>query len=150
MEGKIIKILIEKLIPHESILEERFKELLDEIKKDGFLLRPIVVSKLNNFGRPGFYLIHNGHHRARSLKALGCKYIIANVLDFWSDEIKVFHYYEPEKEFPKEKVIEIALNKKDLKPRQTKHFILIGGQLLPFHNNDVIEPKIYFPLEKLK
>lgn len=150
MEINLKKIEIEKLIPHESTLEEHFKELLQQIKQDGFLMRPIVVSQLDKFGKPGFYLIHDGHHRTRVLRTLGCQFIVANVIEFFSKEIKVFYYSNPENELLKEKVISLALNNKDLKPRQTRHCLLVKDKLLPFTDNDYIEPKIYFPLDKLK
>ncbi|PIP16808.1 MAG: hypothetical protein COX44_03385 [Candidatus Portnoybacteria bacterium CG23_combo_of_CG06-09_8_20_14_all_37_13] len=146
----IIKIPIEKLLPHENIFKNHFQKLFEEIKNDGFLLRPIAVSKLDNSGQPGYFLIHDGHHRTKSLKRLGCKYIMAKVIDFWSDKVKVFYYYQLDKEFPKEKVVQLALKRKNLKPRTTKHFILSGSEFLPFHDNDIVEPKICTSLNKLK
>jgi len=146
----ITKIPLNKLLPHEETLEEHFRELLVEIKSDGFLLRPIAVSRLDDFGKKGYFLIHDGHHRIRCLKALGCKYTMANVVDFWSDKIKVFHYYDLKKEFPKEKILDLALKGKDLKPRTTKHFIRLSKKSVPFHNNDIVEPKIYTLLSELK
>jgi len=146
----IIKIPLNKLLPHEETLEEHFQELLREIKRDGFLLRPIAVSRLDNVGKRGYFLIHDGHHRTRCLKTLGCKYIMANVIDFWSDKIKVFAYHKPNKEFPKEKVIQLALEQKGLKPRTTRHFILSSQKFLPFHDNEIVEPKIYKSLRELK
>lgn len=52
----IIKIPIKKLLPYEAIKEDHLNELFEKIKSDGFLLRPIAVSKLDNFGRPVFIL----------------------------------------------------------------------------------------------
>lgn len=75
---------------------------------------------------------------------------MANVVDFWADKIRVFHYYQLDKKFPKEKVLKLALEGKNLKPRTTKHFIRLGTEFVPFRNSDIVEPKIYTPLNELK
>lgn len=150
---EIIKIPIESLVPHEGLIERHVKKLLNEIKNDDFLKRPLAVSKLDKFGYKGKFLIHDGHHRTESLKRLGCKYVKATVIDFSDKNIIVRKYYNWDVDFPKEKVIELALNALKggkLLPRRDRTFIKAGGKLLKLQNNEMVEPARPTPLKELK
>jgi len=149
-KNMITKIEIDKLLPHEQTREDHIQELLDQITKDGFLMRPIAVFKTNIPGHSEHFIILDGHHRTGCLKRLGCKHIMANVVDIWDPAIKVGCWADLNKELPKEKIIELALSGKDLKPKTTKFIFCSGGQNAPFQDNDLVEPKIFTPLEELK
>ena len=55
---------INTVLPHEQIHEDALLELLNQIKKDGKLLRPIAIDKNTK-------IIIDGHHRTEALKRLG-------------------------------------------------------------------------------
>ena len=84
------------------------------------------------------------------MQRLGCRYIMANLIDLWDDRIKIMYYRNLKKKFPKEKVIEIVLRGEILRPRTTRSFVFIDGEFRPFQDNDKIEPKISTPLRDLK
>jgi hypothetical protein len=150
---EIITIPIENLVPHEGLIEKHVKKLLNEIKNDDFLKRPLAVSRLDKFGYKGKFLIHDGHHRTESLKRLGCKSVKATIIDFSDEKIKVRKYYDWKVDFPKEKVIELALNALKggkLLPRRDRTFIEVNGKLLKLQNNEMVEPARPTPLKELK
>jgi len=150
---EIVKIPIESLVPHEGLIERHVQKIFNEIKNDGFLKRPLAVSRLDKFGHRGKFLIHDGHHRTESLKRLGCKSVKATVIDFFDEKIKVRKYYNWEVDFPKEKVIELALNALNggkLLPRRDRTFIEADGKLLKLQNNEMVEPARPTPLKELK
>ena len=151
MKHSIEKIEISSLVPHEGILDWHLKEIRDWIGRDGFQLRPIAVSSLASQGMEwkGRFLIHDGHHRAASLKSLGCRFIMCSVFDFTDPRIKIFDYDSVSIPISKEEVIERALRGK-ITPRYDKHFIEIdGGRLVPFHDNPVLEPEKKTSLREL-
>jgi len=144
----IRKIPLELLVPHEEYREERVLELLEEIRRDGYLMRPIAVSSLQRFGL-NMYLIHDGHHRTECMRRLGLKYVTANVIDFGDETIQVRSWADGST-FPKEKVLELALSGRKVPPKVTKHVIVEDGRDVPFADNDLVEPRIFESLENLK
>jgi L-serine kinase (ADP) len=63
--SKIYAIVkIDSLKQHEMIGESHLKELIGEIKKDGYINDPLIVDKNSN-------IILDGHHRFNALKFLG-------------------------------------------------------------------------------
>lgn len=119
------------------------------LQTDGEQKRPIAVSDATNYGRPSYYLIHDGHHRTESLKRLGCKFIMANVIDFEDKKFRVLSWLDNH-EIDKKVVIHVGLNGVKLAPKVTKHVIETDGKLLPFQDNDEIEPVTPTALEELK
>lgn len=139
---EILKVKMSDLVPHEGILDWHLQEIVDEMKGDGFQLRPIAVSRLDSLGEKwkDKYLIHDGHHRTAALKKLGRTKIMISIFDFRSPKIKVFDYNDISVVVPKEEVIRRATSGMEVTPRYDKHYIEIDGKLLSFHNNDIIEP----------
>lgn len=119
------------------------------LQDDGVQKRPIAVSDATKYGRPGYFLIHDGHHRTESLKRLGCRFIMANVIDFADKRYRVLSWLTSQ-EFSKKVIIESGLNGMKLASNMTKHVVEANGELLPFHDNDEIEPVIPTALEELK
>jgi len=153
IKHEFLKLRISDLVPHEGILDWHLKEIKDWIERDGFQLRPIAVSRLDSLGPKwsGKYMIHDGHHRTASLKALGCSYIMCSVFDFSDPRIKVFGYYDTSIPISKETVIERATSGIKITPRFDKHFIEVGdGKLVPFHDNPALEPEMPTKLSELK
>jgi ParB-like chromosome segregation protein Spo0J len=68
---------IEKLKEHEDVDLKHFKKLLEKIKSDGILKRPIVVDKNTK-------VVLDGEHRLRVLKEMGYDKIPAILVDYSS------------------------------------------------------------------
>jgi ParB-like nuclease domain len=152
LEFEIIRIDMANLVMHEGVIEEHIQEVTSEMKKDGFQLRPIAVSRLDSLGQSwkGKFLIHDGHHRTAALKRLDCVRIMGSVFDYMDPRIKVFDYYDTSILIPKDEVMRRATSGVEVTPRYDKHFIEVDGRLEPFHNNDLIEPKTPTPLAHLR
>ena len=73
---------INTVLPHEQIHEDALLELLNQIKKDGKLLRPIAIDKNTK-------IIIDGHHRTEALKRLGCRYISVYEFDYQNSNIEM-------------------------------------------------------------
>ena len=149
---EIKKLNIPELVPHEGVIEEHIRETTDWIRSDGFLLRPIAISRLDSLGPKwkGRFMVHDGHHRTAALKRLGCTRIMGAIFDFYDPRIKVFGYYDTSVPVSKEEVIRRATSGMEVTPRYDKHFIEIDGKLHPFHDSDILEPKTPTPLAQLK
>ncbi len=150
---QIKKVSISDLVPHEGTIEQHIKRITKWMKKDGYQLRPIAISKLDSLGSKwkGKYLIHDGHHRTAAMKRLGRSHIIGSVFDYSNPKIKVFRYYRTNVPVPKQVVLERATSGKEVTPRFDKHFIIgRNGELLPFHDNPMLEPKIRVKLSELR
>jgi len=82
-ETSIIALVdIEKLHDHEKVKEGHLKDLVEQIEKDNELRYPIIVDKYS-------YVVLDGHHRFFALKALGCKRVAAQIVDYYHPGIKV-------------------------------------------------------------
>ncbi|MGI0078021.1 MAG: ParB N-terminal domain-containing protein [Nitrososphaerales archaeon] len=151
IDHEVLKVNISDLVPHEGVLDWHIKEIRDWMEKDGFQLRPIAVSRLDDLGPKwkGKFLIHDGHHRTAALEELGCTRIMAGIFDFSDPRIKVFDYDDTSIPVSKETVIEQATSGVKLTPRFDKHFIEVKGKLYPFHDNSILEPEIRVSLSEL-
>ena len=89
---EFIKLDMSVLVPHEGVFEEHIREVTDEMRADGFQLRPIAISRLDSLGPKwrNKFMIHDGHHRLAALKRLECTKIMGSIFDFYSPRIKVF------------------------------------------------------------
>ncbi|MEM5782422.1 MAG: ParB N-terminal domain-containing protein [Candidatus Aenigmatarchaeota archaeon] len=81
-------IPIEKLILHEMDDPERTKRIEMKIRADGFLKNPVMVGKIRHNGNK--LLLLDGVHRINALKRLGCRDVLAQVIDYKSKDVKVF------------------------------------------------------------
>jgi hypothetical protein len=149
---EIAKIKMTDLVPHEGVIEEHIVEIYSEIKRDGYQLRPIALSRLDYLGEKwrNKYMIHDGHHRTAALKRLGCSRIMGSIFDYSDPRIKVFDYYETSIPVPKEEVVRRATSGIEVTPRYDKHFIDVNGVLEPFHDNELLEPQLKTLLSELK
>jgi len=64
MEAEIKIVKTSSLKQHEMIREDHLKELIEEIKKDGFINDPMIVDRNTK-------IILDGHHRFNAIKFLG-------------------------------------------------------------------------------
>jgi hypothetical protein len=135
----IVFIRIEELREHEEIRPNYLEELKNEILSDGMLKMPIAVDR-------DTYIILDGHHRLHALKKIGCKKIPVILVDYQSPEIEVIPWREGEK-ITKEMIIDTALTGKRMRPKTSRHMILVEGQL---KHISCIETIINVPLDELK
>ena len=149
---EIRKASMSELVPHEGVYEWHIKEIADWIGSDGYLARPIAVSKLDHLGPKwaGKLMIHDGHHRTAALKRLNCTKIMVSIFNYQDPRIKVFDYNDTSIPIPKEEVVRRATSGMEVTPRFDKHFIDVNGKLEPFHDNDVLEPVRKTPLAELR
>src|SRR5256886_7092931 len=69
---------LSRLHGHERIRPALLKQLTEQLRRDGFLKRPILVAERD-------FVILDGHHRAEGVRALGCVKIPAYLVDYESD-----------------------------------------------------------------
>ncbi|MCX6761302.1 MAG: ParB N-terminal domain-containing protein [Candidatus Moranbacteria bacterium] len=112
---KIKLILISKLKPHEEIIPENLEKVKNKIRKNGYLINPVIVDQKN-------LVILDGHHRVRALELLGYKKIPAYLVDYYAKEIKVLQR-RPEIPISKKIIVEKALNGGVFPCKTTKHLI---------------------------
>lgn len=149
MNGSVAKIPLNSLLAHEEFNEDHVCELVEWLKRDGYQLRPIAVFDLRDFDVTEKFLILDGHHRTEALKRLGYRFIMSNSIDYLDTRFKVLSWQDG-REYDKLEIIRVALNRQKLKPKTTKHAIQVSANLIPFQDNDLIEPKIFARLEELK
>jgi len=73
---------IGRLHGHERIRPALLQELTDQIRKDGYLRRPILVADVD-------FVILDGHHRVEAVRALGARRIPAYLVDYSSDIVQL-------------------------------------------------------------
>jgi len=81
----VIKVLpLSDLLFHEEVDWDRSRELAEKIKAEGVLRDPIIVTRLG-----GGYLVLDGAHRCSALRTLGCRYVVAQLVDYDDPRVKV-------------------------------------------------------------
>ena len=130
---------ISRLKGHERTDEDRLRNLRDEIKSDGMLMRPIVVDEKTN-------VILDGHHRMEALGLLGCSRIPVCYVDYNSERIGVL-CMNKDLEITKSKVIEAALKDEPFPPKSTWHYITSSKTL---NHVSYIQRRVDIPLADLR
>ncbi|MDH5441817.1 MAG: ParB N-terminal domain-containing protein [Candidatus Bathyarchaeota archaeon] len=130
---------ISRLKGHERTDEVRLRNLRDEIKSDGMLMRPIVVDEKTN-------VILDGHHRIKALSLLGCSRIPVCYVNYNSERIGVL-CMNKDLEITKSKVIEAALKDEPFPPKSTWHYITSSKTL---NHVSYIQRRVDIPLTDLK
>ncbi len=106
---------INKLIPHEEVVMDRkiaLKNYLESLSPEVIISSIIVCHKSN--------VIIDGHHRYSALKELGFKKIPVTKIDYDSKDIKAYF----DDRIKKKDIINLALNRRLLTPKSTKHIVL--------------------------
>lgn len=117
MKKSITLIDINKLKPHEAIDFQRLRELAKRIRKNGHLKNPIVVDRTS-------FVVLDGHHRLKALKILGCKRIPAFLVDYKSNNVRVYlRRKELTMELIKEAVITRGKSRKLFPHKTTCHLL---------------------------
>ncbi len=78
-------IRIASLIPHEDVIEERVREIVEEIKVRG-LRYPIVVDRESR-------IIIDGHHRVEAFRRLGLAKIPAILVNYGGDLVEIRRWF---------------------------------------------------------
>jgi len=130
---------ISRLKGHERTDEVRLRNLRDEIRSDGMLMRPIVVDEKTN-------VILDGHHRIEALILLGCSRIPVCYVDYNSERIGVL-CMNKDLEITKSKVIEAALKDEPFPPKSTWHYITSSKTL---NHVSYLQRRVDIPLTDLK
>ena len=145
-ELKAVLVDISLLKEHECIDPLYLGKLKEEIVKDGFLRRAIVVD-VNSM------VVLDGHHRLNALRDLGCYQIPVIFVDYRSPDIVVDKWRAEGDETidanisTKENIISTALNGERLPVKTSKHLIMLEGKLLHI---SAIEIDVNEPVKNLK
>ena len=67
---------------HERIRPALLEQLTEQIRRDGYLRRPILVADRD-------FVILDGHHRVEAVRALGARRIPAYLIDYFSDIVQL-------------------------------------------------------------
>ena len=106
-------IPIERLRIHERIHPEAVGALVERIRRDGRIDRPLLVSAKGS-------VILDGHHRFAALQALGARLAPAWVVDYHWVEVELDRWQEGPA-LTKEEVIERAVEGRPFDPKTTRH-----------------------------
>jgi len=135
----IFRVEISLLKGHERLEAQRLANLKAEIKAGDILKKPIAVDVNTN-------VVLDGHHRIGALILLGCSKIPVLFVDYRSPKIGV-KTAENGEEYPKQKVMEAALNGKLLPPKSTWHYVTFSKKIA--HISTIQKP-VNVPLEDLQ
>lgn len=101
------------LIPHEQIMEDHLRELLETIRHDGVLRQPVIVDRAS-------MVILDGHHRVSAIKRLSCPLIPAYLVDY-NDPSIVVHPRRADIPVDKESVVRTGLGGIPYPPLTSRH-----------------------------
>lgn len=108
-----------RLKSHEEIRPELLEKLVQEIKTDGYLRKPVLVEDR-------YFVILDGHHRFEALKELGCKRIPCYVVDYFDEAIYLTTWPGARHtNVKKEDVLKMAADGKLYPPKTTRHIVSI-------------------------
>lgn len=80
----IVLVPIEKLLPHEEVVDTHIHELKNSLSRLGYFFRPILISKGSD------KVILDGHHRVSALIEMGAKQVPCVEISYMdNDEIKL-------------------------------------------------------------
>jgi len=85
-----IFIELDKMKPHEQLVQKELEGFVTSVTGSGIFWKPMLLAKV-----PGedMYLIVDGHHRWAGLQKLGAKKAPSVILDYFSDDVKVYTWY---------------------------------------------------------
>ena len=85
---EIAVLPINELKLHEAESVERTAKLQERIRADGFLRNPVIVGKVLHSSRL-HYLLLDGVHRISALKNLGCRDVVAQLIEYSNEGVRV-------------------------------------------------------------
>lgn len=106
---------IRRLRIHEEIQPDLLAQVLEEIRADGYVKRPILVADEH-------YVILDGHHRFEALRILGCRKAPCYLIDYFSDIVDLSLWPTAKvKHVTKEDVIRHGRQGSPYTPKTTRH-----------------------------
>jgi len=110
---------IGRLRGHERIRPALLEQLMEQIRKDGYLRRPVLVAD-------GELVILDGHHRVEALRALGARMIPAYLIDYFSDIVRLSTWPDAEVSVvTKEDVIRRGRTGDLFPPKTSRHTVTV-------------------------
>ncbi len=79
---KLLKI--NEILLHEDTETKRLRNIYSRIKRDKYLINPIIVAEYNNE-----LILIDGANRYSSLKDIGCKLVLAQIIDYNDSQTKL-------------------------------------------------------------
>lgn len=110
---------IDLLHCHEEIRPELLEQILEEIREDGYVKKPILVADKA-------WVILDGHHRYEALRRLGCRRVPCYVIDYFSEVIDLSLWPTARvKDVRKQDVVERGRAGLLYTPKTTRHTVKI-------------------------
>ena len=113
-------IELSRLRPHEQFREELLRRLLDRIRIDGVVRKPVLVEAEH-------LVILDGHHRVEALRLLGCKRVPVYLVDYDDGSIGLTTW--PGAVVPtvtKAEVVDHGLRGDLFPPKTTRHLVTVS------------------------
>ncbi len=111
---------IDLLHCHEEIRPEVLEKLVEEIKADGYVKKPILVAD-------DAFVILDGHHRYEALRRLGCRRVPCYIIDYFSEAVDLTLWpTAKEKNVRKQDVVERGRAGLLYTPKTTRHTVKIS------------------------
>ena len=122
---------IGRLRGHERIRPALLEQLMDQIRKDGYLRRPVLVAD-------GELVILDGHHRVEAIRALGARMIPAYLVDYFSDIVRLSKWPDAEVSVvTKEDVIRRGRTGDLFPPKTSRHTVTVSLEDRPMDLDDL-------------
>jgi ParB-like chromosome segregation protein Spo0J len=110
---------IDLLHCHEEIQQPLLERVMEQIREDGYVKKPILVADK-------VWVILDGHHRYEALRRLGCRRVPAYVIDYFSEVVDLTLWpTAKEKNVRKEDVVERGRAGLLYTPKTTRHMVRI-------------------------
>ncbi len=106
---------ISTLRPHEMVIEDRVRRLVEDLLRTWVLRRPILVDDST-------YIVLDGHHRLEALRRIGARMIAAVLVDYDGDYVEV-DSWRLGIHVDKDMVRMAGLTGKLLPPRTSRHIV---------------------------
>ena len=81
---------VEALVLHEHADEKRVARMQSRLSADGYLKNPPIVASIPGTER---FVVLDGANRTRALEALGCKHLLAQVVDYKSGHVQLLTWH---------------------------------------------------------
>ncbi|HEY7589126.1 MAG TPA: ParB N-terminal domain-containing protein [Thermoplasmata archaeon] len=102
---------------HEEIQPDLLERVMEEIREDGYVKKPILVAD-------GAYVILDGHHRFAALRALGCRRIPCYVIDYFSEAVDLTLWPTAKvRQVTKQEVLRRGQSGELFTPKTTRHVL---------------------------
>ncbi len=83
-------IELDRMRPHEQLVQKELEDFIESVTGSGIFWKPMLLAEIPGTGD---YLIVDGHHRWAGLQKLGAKKAPSVILDYFSDDVKVYTWY---------------------------------------------------------